>query len=175
MSTLGDPGYHYHAAMGQYLTLLAYHLVTDELLPYDLTPYTTALHSYYEDLRATVNSTSSTLNTSELAAAITQFESSANEAMALRDQAVSTNDAALKTVVNRKLRDFQRGFTSAGGLPDREFYKHVVNAPGVDTGYAATTFPGITEAVEGGNSTRAMEWVGRTSLGIRRAADILKT
>ncbi|KAL8991432.1 MAG: hypothetical protein Q9177_000144 [Variospora cf. flavescens] len=175
MATFGDPGYHYHAAMGQYLTLLAYHLANDEMIPYDLPAYTTALRSYYEELLATIDSTSETVDTQELAAAITQFETSANEAMALMDQAVSTDDAALKTAVNRKFRDFQRGFTSAGGLLDREFFKHVVNAPGIDTGYAPTTFPGITEAVEAGNFSRAAEWVVRTSLGIRRAADILKS
>ncbi|KAL8966587.1 MAG: hypothetical protein Q9183_003304, partial [Haloplaca sp. 2 TL-2023] len=175
MSTFGDPGYQYHKAMGQYLTLLAYHLSTDEMIPYDLPAYTTALRSYYDDLFSTINSTLGTLDTSELAAAIAQFESSANDAMTLMQQAVSTNDSSLKTVVNGKFRDFQRGFTSAGGLPDRQFYKHVVNAPGIDTGYAPTTFPGITEAVQAGNFTRAVEWVGRTSLGIRRAADILKT
>ncbi|KAI4115292.1 MAG: hypothetical protein LQ345_004087 [Seirophora villosa] len=175
MSTYGDPGYHYHAAMGQYLTLLAYHLANDEMIPYDLPAYTIALRSYYDELLATINSSSEMVDTSELAAAIAQFETSATEVMALMDQAVSTDDAALKTVVNHKFRDFQRGFTSAGGLPDREFFKHVVNAPGIDTGYAPTTFPGITEAVVAGNFSRAAEWVGRTSLGIRRAADILKT
>ncbi|KAL8868857.1 MAG: hypothetical protein Q9174_004708 [Haloplaca sp. 1 TL-2023] len=175
MSTFGDPGYQYHKAMGQYLTLLAYHMSKDEIIPYDLPAYTTALRSYYSDLLGVINGTSGTLDTSELSAAITQFETSANETMALMQQAVSTNDESLKTVVNRKFRDFQRGFTSAGGLPDRQFYKHVVNAPGIDTGYAPTTFPGITEAVQAGNFTLAAEQVGRTSLGIRRAADILKT
>ncbi|KAL8840149.1 MAG: hypothetical protein Q9176_003997 [Flavoplaca citrina] len=175
MSTYGDPGYQYHSAMGQYLTLLAYHMANDEIIPYDLPAYTAALRSYYDELLTTINGTSGTVDTSELSAAINQFETSANEVMALRDQAVSTNDAALKTVVNQNSRDFQRGFTSVGGLPDREFYKHVVNAPGIDTGYAPTTYPGVTEAVQAGNFERAAEWVGRTSLGIRRAADILKT
>ena len=175
MATYGDPGFHYHSAMGQYLTLLAYHIANDEVIPYDLPVYSTALHSYYDDLQETIKSTNQTLDTSELFAAITEFETSANEATALKNQAVSSNDDALKTVVNQKFRDFQRGFTSAGGLPEREFYKHVVNAPGIDTGYAPTTFPGITEAVEAGNFTRAAEWVGRTSLGIRRAAETLKT
>ncbi|KAG7001495.1 glutamate carboxypeptidase [Physcia stellaris] len=225
MSNYGDPGYHYHTAMGQYLTLLAYHLATDEILPYDFPVYTAALRSYYGDLLKTINSTGQALDTSELATAITQFESSANEAMALRELAVSTGDAALMRVVNHikgekaisskihcpssnqltpsspllshpynttpqqhppnnqtgkltpspESRDFQRGFTSVGGLPEREFYKHVVNAPGIDTGYAPTTFPGITEAVVAGNLERAREWVGRTSEGIRRAAGILGT
>ena len=175
MSTYGDPGFHHHAAMGQYLSLLAYHMASDEIIPYDLSVYSTALHSYYDDLQATINSTNQTLDTSELSAAIAQFESSANEATTLKNAAVSANDIDLKNVINQKLRDFQRGFTSAGGLPDREFFRHVVNAPGIDTGYAPTTFPGITEAVVAGNFTRAIEWVKRTSLGIRRAADILKT
>lgn len=175
MSTYGDPGFLYHAAMGQYLSLLAYHLASDEIIPYDIPVYSTALHSYYDELQETINGTKQTLDTSELSAAIAQFETSANEAMSLKDQAVTSNNAALKTVVNQKFRDFQRGFTSAGGLPDREFFRHVVNAPGVDTGYAPTTFPGITEAVVAGNFTRAIEWVKRTSSGIRMAADILKT
>ena len=112
MSTYGDPGYHYHAAMGQYLTLLAYHLATDEILPYDFPVYTTALHSYYDDLLETINSTGKALDTSELAAAITLFESSANEAMALRELAVSTDDKALMTVVNHS-----RSFLSLVSIP----------------------------------------------------------
>ena len=63
---------------------------------------------------------------------------------------------------------------SQGGLPDREFYKHVVFAPGLDTGYAATTYPGITEAVEfAKNASLAEEWVGKTSRAIEVAAGIL--
>ncbi|KAL8782086.1 MAG: hypothetical protein Q9213_005727 [Squamulea squamosa] len=148
MSTYGDPGFRYHAAMGQYLSLLAYHLSTDVIIPYDLPAYTTALRSYYDELLSTINGTSGTVDTSELSAAISK---------------------------SAPTKSWRWGFTSAGGLPDREFYKHVVNAPGIDTGYAPTTFPGITEAVEAGNFHRAAEWVARTSLGIRKAADVLKT
>ena len=47
---------------------------------------------------------------------------------------------------------------------------------GLDTGYAATTFPGITEAIEiYDNFTMAAEWVTKTSAGIRLAGNILKT
>ena len=46
---------------------------------------------------------------------------------------------------------------------------------GLDTGYAATTFPGITEAIEiYDNFTMAAEWVTKTSAGIRLAGNILK-
>lgn len=122
MSTYGDPGYHYHSAMGQYLSLLAYHLATDEILPYDLPVYATALHSYYDDLLETINSTGQALDTSELAAAITLFESSADEAIALRELAVSTGDAALMKVVNHSTSFFRI-------LPVASFLRPSLEAP----------------------------------------------
>ena len=42
-------------------------------------------------------------------------------------------------------------------------------------GYAAVTFPSVTEAVEAGNFSLAEEWVTKTAAGIRVAGDILKT
>ncbi|KAF9478208.1 Zn-dependent exopeptidase [Pholiota conissans] len=56
---------------------------------------------------------------------------------------------AAKRVVkaNQKLRAFERGFISEGGIKDREWYKHLGVAPGKWLGYGATTFPGLTEAI----------------------------
>jgi hypothetical protein len=34
-----------------------------------------------------------------------------------------------------------------GGLPGRKWYKHVLQAPGIDTGYAASVFPTIADAI----------------------------
>jgi N-acetylated-alpha-linked acidic dipeptidase len=54
-------------------------------------------------------------------------------------------------------------------------HRHLVFAPGLDTGYAPTTFPGITEAVEAKNLTLAEEFVHRTADAVIVAANILKT
>ncbi|EON63151.1 hypothetical protein W97_02378 [Coniosporium apollinis CBS 100218] len=175
MVTYGDPGFRVHTAMGQYLTLLAYHLSTDDLLPFDIPNYAEQMQLYYDQLLAVINSTSSQLDTSELLAAIDVFETRAAEVVALQGQAQATGDAALLEVVNRKYKDFSRGFTSQGGLPDREFFQHVLFAPGLDTGYAPVTYPGITEALQAGNVTLAAEWVTKTANGILVAANILKT
>ncbi|KAJ7572529.1 Zn-dependent exopeptidase [Mycena floridula] len=51
------------------------------------------------------------------------------------------------TKVNRKLRSFERGFISEGGIRDREWYLHLGFAPGKWLGYGATTLPGLTEAI----------------------------
>jgi N-acetylated-alpha-linked acidic dipeptidase len=178
MSTFGDPGFLVHAAMGQYLALVAYHLASDDVLPIDTQNYAVELRAYYDDLSEYAEEHDADLDLSELDDAIKYFKNSADEVKALEKLAVSRDDQVLKTVVNHKYRDFQRGFISQGGLPDRDFYKHVVTAPGLDTGYAAVTFPGITEGVQyaaDGNFTVAQEWVGKTARGIVVAANILKT
>jgi N-acetylated-alpha-linked acidic dipeptidase len=178
MSTFGDPGFHTHVAQGQYLALLAYHLSTDDILPFDTQNYAKELRAYYEDLVEFAEGHDADLDLGELDAAIETFKKSADEVKALEELARERDDEILKKVVNHKYRDFQRGFISQGGLPDREFYKHVVNAPGLDTGYAAVTFPGITEGVQyakDGDFSVAQKWVKKTARGIVVAANILKT
>ena len=174
MNKFGDPGYRVHVAMGQFLSLLAYHLSSDTLIPFNTTTYTDRLNAYYTNLEYTLgNSTCCTsVDLSPLQSAIDTFSTAATAITSLAME--SRSDDATINLINTKYREFSRGFVSQGGLPDREFYKHVVFAPGLDTGYAATTYPGITEAVEfGKNATLAEEWVGRTSRAIEVAAGIL--
>lgn len=49
--------------------------------------------------------------------------------------------------VNQKLRTFEQGFISEGGIKDREWYRHLGVAPGKYLGYGATTLPALSEAV----------------------------
>lgn len=167
---------------------MAYKLADADLIPFNVSTYGTEMNDYFADLEKTVNSTSFVLDLSPLRDAIDDFAAQAAALDTLLQQQLpsgsrpsssSTNDddgdAALLESLNQKSRDFQRGFVSQGGLPGREFYKHVVFAPGVDTGYAATTFPGITEAlVESRNVTLAGEWVRKAAAAIKAAADIVK-
>lgn len=134
MSTYGDPGFHHHEAMGEYLSLLAYNLATAELIPFNLPNYADQMDLYFEELSEFVDASSSNVSISELRDAIDTFRTQANEVTELSLLALSTNNTELLQVVNHKYRDFQRGFTSQGGLVDREFYQHTIFAPGIDTG-----------------------------------------
>jgi len=51
------------------------------------------------------------------------------------------------TKVNKKLAAFERGFVSTEGIKGREWYRHMVVAPGRWLGYGATTFPALHEAL----------------------------
>jgi len=50
--------------------------------------------------------------------------------------------------LNQKLLQSERRLTDPAGLPRRSWYKHMIYAPGVYTGYAPKTMPGIREAIE---------------------------
>lgn len=160
--------------MGQALSLILSHIADDPLIPWDLPHAATVLQSYLTELNATIaDSTLSTLELSPLEDAIAEFETRAKHIGVLADHAISFNDTVLLGVINSKFRDFSRGFASAGGLPGRETFKNVVSAPGIDNGYGADVFPGVTDSVNAGNEETAGEWIEKTAAAVKRAAKIL--
>jgi N-acetylated-alpha-linked acidic dipeptidase len=50
--------------------------------------------------------------------------------------------------VNSGLLRSERELTSPDGLPGRPWYKHLIYAPGQNTGYEVKTIPGVREAIE---------------------------
>lgn len=109
-------------------------MVSDDFVPLHPVNYATQMDLYYTELRSTIANASEDVDTSELRQAIDTFRGQAEQADALQQQAMDSGDSALMKVVNDKYRDFQRGFTSQGGLPGREFFQHLIFAPGLDTG-----------------------------------------
>lgn len=170
MSTFADPGYAYHKAIGQYVTLLTYHMANDEVLPLQSANYGVEMTSYLEDLQSTLEDAEADIDLSELVSAIEAFNTSAS---AFAELYTSDMDEDTVALINTKLRDYQRGFVSNGGMPRREYFRHVVFAPGLDTGYAPVTWPGITEAVVAGNLTEAQSEVTRAAVAVQNAAEIL--
>jgi N-acetylated-alpha-linked acidic dipeptidase len=56
--------------------------------------------------------------------------------------------AATLQDVNQKLMESERRLTTSDGLLRRPWYKHMIYAPGVYSGYGVKTLPGIREAIE---------------------------
>jgi N-acetylated-alpha-linked acidic dipeptidase len=50
--------------------------------------------------------------------------------------------------VNVKLAQAERQLTDPAGLPRRSWYRHLLYAPGLYTGYGVKTVPGVREAIE---------------------------
>jgi N-acetylated-alpha-linked acidic dipeptidase len=57
-------------------------------------------------------------------------------------------DGAKLAALNAKLLTAERLLLNEGGLPTRPYYKHMLYAPGLYTGYAPKTVSGIRESIE---------------------------
>jgi N-acetylated-alpha-linked acidic dipeptidase len=91
-------------------------------------------------------------------------------------------DAARRAQVDALLQGMEQSLTDPDGLPGRPWYKHLLYAPGLLTGYGAKTLPGVREAIEGRRWSEADAYAVRTakvlnafSARLDKAAALLKS
>ncbi len=68
--------------------------------------------------------------------------------------------------MNAALTDLEQALTDPNGLPGREWYRHMIYAPGLYTGYGVKTLPGIREAIEERRWEEADRYIGVVSRAI---------
>jgi N-acetylated-alpha-linked acidic dipeptidase len=78
---------------------------------------------------------------------------------------VSSSDdaraAAERERINTALASIEQTLTDPRGLPNgRDWYQHMIYAPGAHTGYGVKTLPGIREAIEDRRWDEANEYIG---------------
>ena len=76
--------------------------------------------------------------------------------------------------VNAKLIQAERAMTSAQGLPTRPWYKHLLYAPGLYTGYGVKTMPAAREAIERGRWAEANVELGRVAGALEAEAALVR-
>ncbi|KAI9717931.1 MAG: hypothetical protein M1812_004458 [Candelaria pacifica] len=181
MNRFGDPDFHYHIAITKVWALLAANLVEAPIIDFNVTDYAEALEVYLTSVKEKVNDTiGGGADQWELNAMHPiSFHDLDNAIQRLHD--ASTNfdlyasllvDRLHKDVpwwqwwkkvqlffqvrsVNDKFKYFERQFLHQPGLDGRTFFKHVIFAPGLWTGYAGATMPGLVEAIDARNWTNA--------------------
>ncbi|CAM9367653.1 unnamed protein product, partial [Hapterophycus canaliculatus] len=75
--------------------------------------------------------------------------------------------------LNERLAMTERRFLAEEGLPGRQWFRHVLQAPGLYLGYAAESFPGITQALTDGDLELAQEQVQVAAACVSEAAAFL--
>jgi N-acetylated-alpha-linked acidic dipeptidase len=88
-------------------------------------------------------------------------------AASARDFAVPAEDLAR---LNGILQSVEQTLTSERGLPGRDWYRHMLYAPGAYTGYAAKTLPGVREAIELRRWPDAIDYIPVVAEAVTRAA-----
>jgi len=62
--------------------------------------------------------------------------------------------------LNAALATLEQTLTDPRGLPGRDWYQHMIYAPGMHTGYGVKTLPGIREAIEERRWDEANQYIG---------------
>lgn len=81
--------------------------------------------------------------------------------------------AASLRALNQKLMESEHRLTNPDGLLRRPWYKHLIYAPGVYTGYGAKTIPGVREAIEQRNYKEAESEIGRVAKALENEAALI--
>jgi len=82
-----------------------------------------------------------------LTAAAARYQKALAGAVARLAGNTAGNTAAIRAV-NAKLMQSERQLLDPAGLPHREWYRHLLYAPGFYTGYDVKTLPGVREGIE---------------------------
>jgi len=184
MDTVGDPGFHYHVAMAQVWGLVAMRLAGSSSaavgeaaavsvpspLPLNFTLQAEAIAGYIADAKA--RPTGTRLDYTALDAASHAFAAAASKVMAQAQEA-RASDAAAVAALDERLAYTERRFLTANGLPGRKYFKHALQAPGLYTGYAPKTLPGVYDAVSAGDWVTANAQAAVAADAISAAATYL--
>ena len=65
--------------------------------------------------------------------------------------------------LNGLLQGMEQSLTTPRGLPNREWFKHLIYAPGMLTGYGVKTIPGVRESIESNQWDVANEYIAITA------------
>lgn len=164
MQKFGDPQFLYHEACTKIWALAAAKLAETPVLFFNATDYGLGLEEYVDRIRSSADNLPDgvSFDFGPLYDAISKFQKVAIKFDAYAADLTSQLDEDLpwylwwKKVrlfflihdVNNKYKNIERQFLYEEGLDGRSWFKHVVFAPGIWTGYAGATYPGLVESLE---------------------------
>jgi N-acetylated-alpha-linked acidic dipeptidase len=173
MSRFGDPGFKYHALMAELWGALALRLANADVLPFDFDAYAAALRDFVRKLRD-VPGLADHVDDAELVAATRKMRAAARVLGRRVESALAagTLDAPAAARLDRAFLEFEANWARPEGIPGRPWFKHLLYAPRYT--YAAMTLPGITEAAEAGDWSRAREQAGLVVAAIAKNTALLE-
>ena len=166
-----DPHFVYLQEMARVLGLEALRMADTTVLPYDYVTYAQEISAYIDSAKKKAADLKlSMLDFAPAEDAAARFRAAAQKVHAL--QSSPSDDV---TRLNEALRQVETDLVSSAGLPNRPWYKHTIYAPGEYTGYAAVVIPGVNEAIDAHDQSRATQQLGVLAQALDRAAQTLES
>lgn len=170
-SRFSDSDFTRSRTLSAMLAVMLARLANAPLLPFEFTQLVRNLEAYSSDIEKSAPAGNLDLGTlkaalKRLASSVKSFESeyaaAVGRKMAWRAEKASE--------INALIFRTERALTPRPGLPNRSWYRHVVTAPGLYTGYSAKTLPGIREAVDAGRWAEANQQARHAAQAIEKLA-----
>ncbi|GAC1477796.1 MAG: transferrin receptor-like dimerization domain-containing protein [Gemmatimonadaceae bacterium] len=151
-----DTTFTYEVAESQTITTALLRLADAPVLPFDFLAAAHTYRGYVDEIEkeARQNDTTRALDLSAVRTALDKLDRAARRfdeaqrAAATPSAATDGTRAARFAAANRLIYQSERALVDGVGLPGRDWFRHLLYAPGFYTGYGVKTMPGIREAVE---------------------------
>lgn len=161
MSHFGDATFQYQAAMAKIWGLLALQLANADILPFDYETYAAALEIPLKLLQNAGSEVKIASEIEKLEARLSEWKAAAAALHHTFESTLASRHLPNVEEINRRLYQLERRLTSETGLPMRPWFKHLIYAPGLNTGYAAVIFPGVHDALEAGDAAEVRAQLAR--------------
>ena len=175
-----DPTFKYSVLATQTTGVALLRLADADMLPLDYEVYGRQILEYVNEIEQQATKASAAdaqkVDFAGMKAATEAFTRAGAEARGEGEKLLSAapvDDAAL-AALNHRLMMTERDLIEPAGLPDRPWYRHLIYAPGLYTGYGVKTIPGVREAVDADNYQRAAEQAAIFIRALQRATKTLQ-
>ena len=152
MEHFGDPTFQYQATMAKIWGILALQLANADILPFDYETYATDLMTPLKLLQNSGSKNKIAKDIAELDRLLTEWQRVAGLLNRELSSYLASGDLSAVMEINQRLYQLERRLTTEAGLPLRPWFKHLIYAPGLNTGYAAVVFPGVLDALAHGEA-----------------------
>jgi len=174
-----DPQFKFSVLAAQVTGVALLRLVDAEVLPFDYESYGRQILDYITEIEKQAAASADNAKKVDFAgmkAAAEAFAKAGADIRARGETLLSGSSSPAPQAlaeINRRLIMAERDLIESSGLPDRPWYRHVIYAPGSYTGYGVKTIPGVREAVDAGNYSRASEQAAHVIGALQRATKTL--
>jgi N-acetylated-alpha-linked acidic dipeptidase len=187
MEKYGDPEFLYHAAAARLWGLMAMRLASADVVPLRFGTYAASLREDLDTMRRDAIRRARTQvegsggqqgpltpDFAEIIAALGDLSKAGEAADRAADAAAQGGDTAAIRRINDALVQVERAFLNADGLPKRPWFRHMLIAPGLTTGYAPWPFPALQQAIEERDAAMFASEATRVVAAIRAGTDRLR-
>ena len=161
MEHFGDPTFQYQAAMSRIWGTLALQLANADILPFDYETYATDLMTPLKLLQNSGSESKIARGVKALDDLLTEWQQVAGLLNQGLVRYLASEDLSRIGEINQRLYQLERNLTSESGLPLRPWFKHLIYAPGLNTGYAAVVFPAVEDAIAHGDAAEVHAEIDR--------------